>query len=301
MRWSLLCFLLLLLFAGCRKDSTQTGSQGFTPLNEKDDKLIFCLHPFQSQLSLLEAWQPIADYLTKETGYEVELTFAKDYSNLIERFINKEVDMALLGSFAYINVQEQTEIVPLVQRVVSGNSSYRSLLIVRKGTPYKSITDIKGSNLAFTDEKSTSGYLFPLYMLSEAGLTPLEKSFNSIIWAGNHDNAKLLVYSGQVDAAFITSIRWKPYDKDPRLDELRVLTSSKNFPLGPISVRKDLPPEVQSKLRDAFLKINMNDPETEKLALNVGIDGFSRCSDKTYNYIREIKEKLEELGIDTLD
>lgn len=301
MRWSLLCLLLLLLFAGCRKDTTEKAGEEAAPLEQKTEKVIFCLNPFLSQISLLEAWQPIARYLTLETGYEVELIFAKNYNNLIERFINKEIDLALLGSFSYVTVREQTEIVPLVQRVVGGSGSYRSLLIVRKEAPFQSISDIKGKVLAFTDEKSTSGYLFPLYMLERAGMTPLEESFSKIIWAGNHDNAKLLVYSGQVDAAFITSIRWKPYDNDPRLDELRVLVASEDFPLGPISVRKDLPLEKREKLLDALLKVNIDNPETVKLAQGVGVDGFIEISDKTYNSVREVKKRLEELGIDTPD
>lgn len=301
MRWSLLFFLLILLFAGCRKESRKKDSQKLVTPKESDNEVTLCLIPIRSRLSTLEAWQPVAEYLSKETGFEVELTFARDYSHLIELIVKKEVDLALFGSFSYINVQEQADIVLLVQRVIKGSSSYRSLLIARKESSINVITDLKGKTLAFIDKRSTSGYLFPLYMLSTAGLDSPEQYLSEVIWAGNHDNAKLLVHSGRVDAAFITSSRWKPFDSDPRLDELKVVLTSEEFPLGPICVRKGLNLKMKKKLKKALLNISIDSEKTKELALNIGIDGFIEGSDQNYNYIREIKTKLEELGIYTLD
>lgn len=298
---ALLIVLLLITLFNCNRDMRSKNRLNSSQSDKDSERIILCLTPYRSELEMLNIWQPFADYLSRESGYNVELEFAEDYEHLITDFSNKSIELALLGSFAYVSAREQRDVLPLAQMVIHNTTGYRSLLIVSKDSPFTSISDLKGKSIAFVDKKSTSGYLLPLYMLAQAGVTAPEESFSSIVWAGTHDNARRLVHTGKVEAAFITSIRWKPFDNNPLLDELKVIDRSETIPLGPLCIRADLDSDIGNNLKKALLKIDIKNSETRELAQLLMIDKFTDSKDDNYNYIRLVKERLLELGISPED
>jgi phosphonate transport system substrate-binding protein len=80
------------------------------------------------------------------------------------------------------------------------------MIFVARDSEIQTLADLNGLKWAYPDGASTSGYMYPLYMLTEAGVVPSE-----MIAAGNHDSAVRAVYNGEAD--FGTAF-WSPANVD---------------------------------------------------------------------------------------
>ncbi|MDH5681064.1 MAG: phosphate/phosphite/phosphonate ABC transporter substrate-binding protein [Spirochaetota bacterium] len=285
---------LALSFVGCedkKKESLKNKVK-----NTQVKPLKICFIPNSPVSKLTRTWEPLVKYLHKETGHPIELDFAKDYQDVIDKFIKGKIDIAMLGAFVYVQVKEKVNVIPLVQRVKK-SPKYFSILAVKKNSKLKSLKDLKGRKIAFVDRNSTSGYLIPRVMLATYGIYKPEKYFGEIKWSDNHSNAILLVYTKSVDAAFFASTYWKPYVKDKKLDSLRVLLKSDKVPLGPFCVKSDMDKTLVNKLKAAFLKISKKNSETKDLAKLIKLDGFIESKDSNFDPIRAMSIILKKADI----
>lgn len=246
--------------------------------------------PQGNAVQMVKKWQPFIDYLSKELNLPVDMVIKSDYQGVITGLRNSELDIALCGSFVYVQAYSQSNIVPLVKRIIFGSSNYYSVIIVRKDSGFESITDLKGKSFAFTDKNSTTGYLLPTAMMKKTKLENPENFFSEVKFTGNHDSALLAVHNRSVDGASISTTRWNP--KNPKIQDLKILWKSEPIPLGPFVARKDLSSENINKIRQAFLKMGKS-PDTKDLSKHIEIDGFSPAYDKDYDVVRKIQKSFK--------
>jgi phosphonate transport system substrate-binding protein len=249
--------------------------------------------PQGNAIQLVKQWQSFLEYISGEINMPVEFVIKSNYQGVIDSLADSEMDVALLGSFAYIQAYTQSNVSPIAVRVMYGSSNYYSIVIVRKDSGINSINDLKGRTFAFTDENSTTGYLLPANMLREKGFGKPEAFFSKIIRTGNHDSALLAVYNKSVDGASISTTRWIPTNN--KINELKIIWRSPPIPLGPFVARKGLSRDLVKKIRNAFLKVGKT-PNTIELAKQISVDGFSEVLDSQYNVVRNIQRKYSIKG-----
>jgi phosphonate transport system substrate-binding protein len=80
---------------------------------------------------------------------------------------------------------------------------YNLIVIVKAGSPYQKLSDLKGKKVAHTAPSSNSGHLAPLALFPGEGLAP-EKDYKPV-FSGKHDQSVLGVGSGDYDAAAVAS------------------------------------------------------------------------------------------------
>lgn len=243
--------------------------------------------PQGNAVFMVRKWQPLADYLSKELGVPVEMVFRSSYREIITALSKGEVDICLTGAFMYVLTRDAADIRPLVRRKKFGSSSYHSVVIVRKDSKLQTFKDLKNKTFAFTDKESTTGYLLPMAMMQQKGISDPEKYFSEVIYTGNHDSVLLAVYNRSVDAAAMSITRWRP--GNPKIQDLRVIWKSEPIFLGPFSVRGGLEGELVARIKDAFLKIGRT-PATQELSNHIQIEGFEEAADRDYDSIREARK-----------
>jgi len=243
--------------------------------------------PQGNAVFMVKKWEPLADYLAKELGLPVETVFRSSYREIISAFSNGEMDICLTGAFMYVLTRQETDIRPLVRRKKFGTSSYHSLVIVRKDTGIRSIGDLQGKIFAFTDKESTTGYLLPVAMMKQSGISDLEKYFSEVIYTGNHDSVLLAAHTRSADGAAMSSTRWRP--ENPKILDLRIIWKSAPILLGPFSVRGGLDRKLTEKIKKAFLKIGKT-PETADLSAHIQIEGFEEAKNSDYDVIRKARK-----------
>lgn len=243
----------------------------------------FGVIPRYNPLVMYKRYQPIMDYLTAETPYRFELKISKDYPEAV-RFLQQGVtQISSLGDVTFAEANLRYQAVPILKPLnKEGNPFYRSAIIVRRDSPLLRISELKGKTMAFGSLHSTSGNLYPRYLLWDNGI-PLQalKSFSNL---QHHDAVAKAVLKGQYDAGAVKDVVAEKY----RPHGLRILAWSKPIPAVPLVVRKDTPPRVVQSITQALLKLDRTNPrhrEIMKTWDDEFSNGFVLASQNDYDIV----------------
>ena len=226
--------------------------------------------PEEAATEQVRKFAPLATYLEKTLGVKVEFTPVSDYPAAVESLVNKKVDLVWFGGFTHVqaNLRSGGKIVPLAQR--EEDAKFQSVFIAKTDSGIKSLADMKGKQVSFGSQSSTSGHLMPRSFLLQANINP-EKDFRRIAYSGAHYATIASVISGKVDAAALDITVWKKFVSENRVDTKAVdvfFTTAPYFNYN-WSVHADMPVAMQEKVKAALLGLNpANVEQAEILRLN---------------------------------
>jgi len=278
--------------AGCTGES---GSETPETVGEwaGDGTIEFGLPPFQDAEQLNEQYAPVFEWLAD--GFDgvdtVEGVQTTSYSATVESVVNGHTEMANLSPIIAVLAREDG-VNPLAINWSHGAESYFSYIATRAETDIEELADIEGATIAMVDPLSTSGGLFPRYMLSQAGLDAGDVNTPpgdfDIQWAGGHDASLAALENGHVDAAAYGDFQ------HPDDDSIVKITESDPIPFDPLVAKPDTPEPIQQALIERLL----NTPES---ALeDHRIDRFGEVAEGTYDPVRSVAEEMG-VEIDTLE
>ena len=237
-------------------------------------------------------YERMLQYLGRKLGRPVEVVQRSGYSECIALLENREIDAAFVCSGPYVEARERFGAEALVVPHVRGEGTYCAYVIARKGGPIRSFSDLRGKVFAFTDPLSTTGKLYPAYLLSKIGLTA-ETYFSKTIVTWGHDNSVEAVAHGLADGASVSSLVWEGLAKSKAnaASETKVIDRSPPFGMPPVVVHPRLDPELKKRLRDVFLDMHL-DPEGKALLGQAGIERFVVGMDSSYDGVRRMRAKV---------
>lgn len=226
--------------------------------------------PEEAATEQIRKFGPISKYLEKSLGMKVEFTPVTDYPAAVEALVNKQVDLVWFGGFTYVQAQIRSngKIIPIAQR--EEDTKFRSVFITQKNSGITKLTDLKGKQISFGSQSSTSGHLMPRTYLLEAGVNP-ETDFKRVAYSGAHDATIASVVSGRVDAAALDITVWNKFVNESKVDtsKVDVFYTTPPFFNYNWSVHADMPVALRDKILKSLLALNMNTPEgKEILTLN---------------------------------
>lgn len=222
--------------------------------------------PEEAATEQVRKFAPIASYLEKRLGMKVEFTPVSDYPAAVEALVNKKVDLAWLGGFTYVQAQIRSggKIVPIAQR--EEDTKFQSVFIAKTDSGIKSLADLKGKQVSFGSQSSTSGHLMPRHYLLQAGIDP-EKDFKRVAYSGAHDATIASVVSGKVQAAALDITVWKKFVGENRVDTkaVGVFFTTPEYYNYNWSVHADMPADLRAKLQKALLDLDPATPEGKQI------------------------------------
>ena len=216
--------------------------------------------PEEAATEQVRKFGPLVKYLERATGMKVEFTPVSDYPAAVEALVNKQVDLVWFGGFTHVQAQLRSggKIVPIAQR--EEDTKFRSVFITNKDSGIKTLADLKGKQVSFGSQSSTSGHLMPRNFLLEAKIDP-DKDFRRVAYSGAHDATIASVVSGRVDAAALDITVWEKFVKENKVDTTKTdvfYTTPAYFNYN-WSVHADMPADLRTKLTRALLEL---DPAT---------------------------------------
>ena len=221
--------------------------------------------PDESPTELARKAAPLAAYLGQRLGMKVEFTPVTDYAAAVEALANKQVNLAWLGGFTFVQANHRSggKIVPLVQR--AEDEKFRSVFITTKPA-IRTLADLKGHTLAFGSQSSTSGHLMPRSALLAAGVDP-DRDLKRVAYAGAHDATAAAVASGKVDAGALNISVWDKLVTDHKVDPLkvRVFYTTPAYYDYNWSVHADMPQAQRDALIRAFTELSPETPEGREI------------------------------------
>src|SRR6478672_13931578 len=113
--------------------------------------------PDESPTELARKAAPLVKYLEQKLGKKVEFTPVTDYAAAVEALANKQVDLAWLGGFTFVQAQQRSggKVIPLVQR--EEDEKFRSVFTATDPA-ITSLAALKGRTFTFGSQSSTSGH-----------------------------------------------------------------------------------------------------------------------------------------------
>ena len=196
---------------------------------------------------------------------KVEFTPVTDYAAAVETLANKQVDMAWFGGFTFIQAQQRSggKVIPLVQR--EEDEKFRSVFITTEPA-IKALADLKGRNVSFGSQSSTSGHLMPRSYLLAAGIDA-DKDFKRVAYSGAHDATVAAVASGKVDAGALNISVWEKLVADKKVDpaKVRVFYTTPAYFDYNWTVHADMPAPLREKLTRAMLDLSAATPEGKQV------------------------------------
>lgn len=217
--------------------------------------------PDEAPTELARKAAPLVAYLESRLGMKVEFTPVTDYAAAVEALASKKVDLAWFGGFTFVqaNVRSGGKIIPLVQR--EEDEKFRSVFITSEPTIQK-LADLKGRDLSFGSQSSTSGHLMPRSFLLQAGLDP-DRDLKRVAYSGAHDATIAAVASGKVQAGALNISVWDKFVAEKKVDSARVRVFFTTPPYYDYnwSVHADMPAALRDKLSQAFLSLSRDNAQ----------------------------------------
>ena len=222
--------------------------------------------PEEAATEQVRKFTPLATYLEKRLGMKVEFTPVTDYPAAVEALVNKRVDLVWFGGFTHVQAQIRSggKIVPLAQR--EEDTKFQSVFIAKTDSGIKTLADLKGRQISFGSQSSTSGHLMPRHFLLQAQINP-EKDFRRVAYSGAHDATIASVVSGKVDAAALDITVWRKFVSENKVDTkaVNVFHTTPTFYNYNWSMHADAPAELRERVKKALLDLDPATPEGKEI------------------------------------
>lgn len=265
-------------------------------------------------------YKPVQNLLNEEIDdAEFEMEVPTDYSAIRPALESEQAEIALDD----IALLSKPDIFDVYGTTVTGGSAfYFSMMLVPPDSDIEKRTDIEGREWAFADRLSTSGSIFALYTLQEAGLdigdAPKGDPVDFEATFTDHDQALQRVAQGEAAGATTWGGNGIPYlpegtdvpdrveDKSSFLGlmgtetpELEPIWWSFPIPKQPIYARKSWESDVKPEVGEVLLnstkeKIEQHYPDDyneEELP-------FSTLVDTSLDDYQPVIDRMETVGID---
>lgn len=278
-----LLFLFTSFFLSCEFKKTEPFTFGFIPASEIEEVEIVA--------------DSLCTELTKQTGIEIRSFVAPDYSSLIEAIRTRHVDIAWLAPMSFVEAEAEIKQTPLLTSVRQGKPFFYSAIFTRTDSGIRSVEDLNGKRIGWTDPTSTAGRIFPEYELRKKGINPAT-FFREIKYVGGHDRAVKAVLDGDVDAAasfandtINTDNAWHQFVKDKeQIAKIRPILYTKPIPGDVISMSTHVYSRRQAdaeKLKKAILAFSVTSTGKRLIKKLNRTDALAPVQPEMYETVRE--------------
>lgn len=231
------------------------------PLDESEwldpSVLVFSYAPTEDPAVYEEAFVDFIDYLAEKLDRPVRWFGVQSYAAQVEAMRANRLHISGFAAGAVQDAVNTAGFVPQsIMALPGGAVGYHMEIWAHKDSDIMTVEDLKGKEVAFVSESSNSGYYAPRAILyEEFGMLP-QQDF-STAYSGSHDNSALGILHKDYDGAAIADSvidRMIAADRLPPREEFaRVIYKSQEFPSTAYGVAHNLHPELQERIRKAFL------------------------------------------------
>lgn len=255
----------------------------YSTINAKDT-LVFAPLPIENRKTLFTQFDPMIKYLEGQLDKKIIIDYNKNYSDILEKFKQKKIDIAYLGPLPYIELKKYySPALPLVHFNNSNGNKFYTCSLVTFATNDITIKNIKNKKIALTQPLSTCGYLSVEALLKESNNS---LNHNKYKYIGRHDSVALSIIRGKYDFGGVKSSIAKKYS-NLGLKELSKTSLLPSFTL--VGNQKTISKKTLQKLVNVLK--NTNKEELEKWGENISY-GCSAAADEDYDSLRELKNNI---------
>ena len=274
----LLSSFCLLLFVGCGNLSRGSLSQ---------EAVKMAVLPAYSTALTGQKYLPLLNYLSRETGYEVQYIWGQSYAGLGAAIETSGADFVICDPLSYLTLQKTHRARPLViSAAAAGQTETQGLIFVPQGSDITGPSALKGKLVAIASMQSSEGFLSQAWYLRSLGLLP-GKDYRLLV-CGTLDEVVKKVAEGKAQAGF-----GGPGCLDSSTPgKLASIASTDPVPGWLCLSLKGDNYEVEEKLAQAFLRLTRENPEHKMILEGLGYHGFTSPQSADINGLAEKARSL---------
>lgn len=196
----------------------------------------------RSVLMTAQLWNPILNYVTTRTGVPLVLKMGKTSDETHAMTLRGEFD------FVYSNHLFTPERDKLGYRAIArfNNSGIGGMVVVAANSPYRTLNDLQGKEVAFSNPNAFAAYSLLMDALLKAGVNV------HAIFTGNQEAALSSVQYGRAVAAGVNNLIFNFYVQREKAD-FRVLFKSPYYADIPIMVHPRVPEATVAAVQHALV------------------------------------------------
>ena len=273
--------LLSGLLVGCGENASNSGPQYTQRGAAEHGQQIYRLavHPLHNPQKLYEAYQPLADYLSRRVpGVQFEVEASNSYAHYEEKL------KARTPAFALPNPYQSLKALDWGYRVLAeaGNSQdFKGLIIARKDSAIRAPADLRGEVIAYPAPTALAAAMLPQYWLAGQGLKVMQDVESRYV--GSQDSSILSAYHQQSAVSATWPPPWRAFQKShPReAQAMQVLWETPPLINNAVMVRDDIPAELAERVRLILMHLH-EDPEGIVILENMQTARFNPADDARY-------------------
>lgn len=260
--------------------------------------------PGEDPQLLKENGEAIAKLLQAKIGVPVKIFVSQNYSELVDAMAEKKVDFAMLSAMTFVFAEKKAGAKVLMKKVWDGPFYYATIL-TRRDQNLTKLSQLKGKRLAYVDEKSASGYLYPEVYFKKNGIDS-KSYFKDIVYTGNHPESIKQLREGRVDAAAVFSndakgkdTAWERFpgkDANKKSQTPHRLWISEPIPNDPFCVRQeyyDANPKISHDLMFALIELAEDQAGGASFKKLLGVTSLMLATSQQYEPVREMVKSLD--------
>lgn len=292
------CALAALVAAGCGSSSSptpKTTSKTASATVCPHSPVIFAVEPYDTGPALEKAYASLATDLSKGLGCPVKLTISNSYVAEIDAMRGGNIDIGEFGPLGYVLAHKIANAQPVAAfGDVNGKpDTYTAGIWVPKGSAVKSLGQLKGKTIALSSTTSTSGGLYPISALINAGFKCTATSCQGITlkFAGSHTASLLALTHGSVAAGEVNSQQQASATKAGQFKaaDYRQIWKSTAIINDPVTVWGNLPAAFKAKVATVLLGLTPAQTSVVDTELGTATNGpMVAASDALYNQVRAV-------------
>ena len=247
------------------------------------------LAPALDSKVLLRELEPLRLYVQQQLQHPVHFTVAKNYHEAGQSLAMGNVPFAILTPNLYLETHAQEPLVlPIVTGRYGGGRGNDGILLVREGSKFRKIEDLRGARICYSDPDSTTGYLLPRGALRKVGIDP-DRDLGGALISGNHMQSMRDLIAGKCDVAGTFSNAYRTADEAGiAVTTLRVLGLTGRAPHDAWCSGPGTEPAEIESMRKALLSF---DPQKVLGRPWLGevqrITAYAAVSDQEYDWLRQ--------------
>ena len=261
-------------------------------------RLRFCVATIVSAEETFGSYRELVRRVGQLVGRDAVLVMRPSYLEVREALAAGTVDVAMVCTGTYVYARQKRLADLLVTPKYLSGPSYQGLIIVPSASTAKTVDDLRGRVMAFTDPESLTGRVLPTAMLLDRDLRPRD-FFGKILFTGSHDLAIQAMASGVADAAAVNSlVLGRMLQSSPTLSsQVRTIWRSECFGNPPVLVPKTVSQELRNALKGVFLSLH-DDSEGRGILARLGIEQFVEPDEEVYESAFRLHERVRLAGED---
>lgn len=282
---------LLLINLGCKQEQQGTGPKyGAAPSSNTAPVYHFAVHPLHNPAKLMQAYQPLIDYLNARLpGGRFTLEASRDYAIFEEKYQGRVPEFILPNPWQTLQAMKAGY---SVLASAGEPADFKGIFIVRKESGINHPSDLKGKAVSYPSPSALAACIMPQYFLHSHGIDINRDIENRYV--GSQESSIMNVYLKNTAAGATWPPPWRAFQKDHPEEAAALKVAWETAPLinNSVMIRNDIPAD----LREQVLKLLAGLHETAQgKAILAGMETarFIPASNKDYDVVRSYVERFE--------